>query len=312
MEQSNNNMNPSSKNEDNKPNNKTFMILSAVLFAISCILGYLLYSQKNMTQTVIVEKEKAASSYEQTKGELDELMSKYETMETNDKQLQSQLDTEREKIAELQVQLEKYKGNESMVKKLKNELGTIRKLIKSYLRQIDSLNQVNTALNEENTKVKGDLETERTVTSKLNEDKKMLSEKVEMGAKLKAYSLFADGIDEKGSKDVTTSRARKTDKIRCVFVLGENSIAKSGKRSVYMVVTGPDNKVYAVGQDDSNVITINGSKIVYSSRKEINYDNNSQEVSMYFNKKDDFLSGKYKVDLYCDDSMLGTTSFELK
>jgi hypothetical protein len=35
--------------------------------------------------------------------------------------------------------LEKYKGDASMVKKLKRELETFRGLIKSYLHQIDSL-----------------------------------------------------------------------------------------------------------------------------------------------------------------------------
>lgn len=292
--------------------NKFFMVLSAVLFALSAFLGYQLYNTKS---TVIVQTqtiEKVSGDYDVAKKELAEIQGKYDELSTDNKQLQSQLDAEREHIADISEQLEKYKGDAAMVSKLRRELDTIRKLIKSYLHQIDSLNVLNQNLTQENLKVKSDLESQKGVSAQLNKEKEDLNAKVEMGAKLKAYGLFADGINEKGSKNVTTTKARRCDKIRAAFTLPENSLTKAGEKVIYMRITGPDGNVYNTGVDENSTFTFKGEKLVFSAKKTVQYDNKNKEIEMFFTKRDKFLEGKYKVELYCDDALIGETQTELK
>ena len=71
--------------------------------------------------------------------DFEEVKAAYDELSSDNKQLHSELDSKKEDLEDLGIQLEKYKGDASMVKKLKRELETFRGLIKSYLHQIDSL-----------------------------------------------------------------------------------------------------------------------------------------------------------------------------
>lgn len=299
--------------EKKSTSNRFFIYLSVVLTAVSGFLGYQLYNQKEVVKTQFVEIEKKTSEYDIAKQELGELKAKYDEMQTDNKQLQSQLDMEREKIAELEEMIEKYKGDAVALSKARRELGTIRNLIKSYLRQIDSLNTANQQLQAENAVVKKDLESERGVSKQLNEEKAQLNQKIEIGSKLKAFGVFANGINVKNKdKEIATTKARRADLIRCCFTIAENSIAKAGERIIYMKLTGPDGKVFTNGSDESNTFTFNGQKQQYSAKKNFTYDNKTEETCMIFRKTSDFLPGKYKVELFSDDVMIGATNLELK
>ena len=215
---------------------------------------------------------------------------------------------------DLAAQLEKEKGNRSVVARLKKELETIRNLVKSYLKDIDSLQIANKGLTEENTQVKSDLTTEKGKTTALEAEKQGLNDKVAMGAKLIASNLFADAMRGKliGSKEVSTTKASRADKLRAVFTVTENRLAKAEEKTVYLKITGPDGNVIANGTDEANMFTAGGEKQLFSAKKDIDYQNKNQEVSMYFEKKTEFKPGKYSVEIYVDGGVIGTTSFDLK
>jgi uncharacterized protein (DUF3084 family) len=302
--------------ENNKNSgNRIFVVLSGVLFLISVFLGWQLYRQKNTTKTVIIEKEKVQNDYSSVKSELDEVKKAYDELTTDNKQLQSELDAKREELDDLSQQLEKYKGDAGMVRKLKKELETIRGLIKSYLKDIDSLQQANKGLQDENVRVRGDLKSEQNKTQQLSNEKKALTEKVERAAQLKAYNLFADAVRVKGSdKEITTAKAKRADRIRACFTLSENKIARRESKMLYMKITDPGGQVLVTSTDDGNTFSGNGERQYYSSKKEVNYDNEALELCLAFTKKDsdDFKAGKYKVEVFCDAVQIGSTSFELK
>jgi predicted nuclease with TOPRIM domain len=282
---------------------------------VSLFLGWQLYNQKNTTETLIVEKDKVESDYSTVKEELETVMKEYDALQTDNKQLQSELDSRREELEDMTAQLEKYKGDASMVRKLQKELQTIRDLIKSYLHDIDSLQQANKGLQDENLRVKDDLQQEQGKTQQLSTEKQALSQQVELGSKLKTYQLFADAVKVKGSdKEVTTTKAKRAERIRACFVLSENKIAQKGNRTIYLKVIAPGEEVLITSADEANMFTNNGEKQYYSARKDIVYNNESQEMCLAYTKKEDseLKPGKYKVEIYCDGGMIGNTSFDLK
>lgn len=299
-------------NENKPSSNKIFVYLTIILAALSAFLGYQLFNQKEVIKTQYVEIEKKSSDMDLLMQDLSDAKLDIEKASTDNKQLQSQLDQEREKIEELEQQLEKAKGNAAEVSKLRRELNTIRGLIKSYLRQIDSLNTVNITLQAENATVRKDLESEKSTSKQLTEEKTALSKEVEKGSKLTTFNIFADGINERGSdKESSTTKARKADKIRCCFNLAANHIAKAGEKIVYMKVIGPDGKVFSDGSD-AGTITVGGQAQQYTAKKTINYTNKATEVCMIFRKKDEFAQGKYLIEIFAEEVQIGNTSVELK
>ncbi len=54
-----------------------------------------------------------------------------------------------------------------------------------------------------------------------------------------------------GKKEAETTKARKTEKIKVSFTLGENKIAKTGEKTVYIRIMTPDGKEMAKSYDDN-------------------------------------------------------------
>jgi Skp family chaperone for outer membrane proteins len=300
--------------EKKASSNKLFAILSILFAALSAFLGYELMNQKNEKEIVIVEKDKLSNDFDLAKTQLADVQKAFDGLETSNKQLQSELDGKKEELEELSVKLEKFKGNAGMISKLKAEILNLKNSLQSYVRQIDSLNVVNKALKEENTIVKGDLESEKGKTNQLTQEKTDLTAKVELGSKLKAYEVFSDGIRIKGDKEISTTKARRADKLRTCFIIGENSIAKKGDRTLYAKITTPDGQVLVTSKDDSNMFNAGGTKDYFSIKKPINYSGQAQDVCLYYTPKDKekLKEGKYKAEVFVDNEKLGETTFDLK
>lgn len=302
-----------SKDKKNS-SNKLFAILSILFAALSAFLGYELMNQKSQKETVIIEKDKLSNEFDITKTQLADVQKAFDGLETSNKQLQSELDGKKEELEELSIKLEKYKGNAGMIAKLKSEIQNLKNSLQNYVRQIDSLNVVNKALKEENTVVKGDLENEKGKTNQLTQEKTELTAKVEMGSKLKAYEVFSDGIRVKGDKEISTTKARRADKLRTCFILGENSITKKGDKTLYARITTPDGQVLVTSKDESNMFNAGGTKDYFSVKKPINYTGEAQDICMYYTpkEKEKLKEGKYKAEIFIDNEKLGETTFDLK
>jgi len=300
--------------EKKNSSNKLFAILSILFAGLSAFLGYELMNQKTEKEIVMVEKEKLSGDFETTKSQLSDVQKAFEGLQTNNKQLQSELDGKKEELEELGVKLNKYKGNAGMIAKLKSEIQNLQNSLQTYVRQIDSLNVANKALKEENTMVKTDLESEKGKTNQLSQEKTELTAKVELGSKLKVYEVFSDAVKVKGDKETSTTRARRADKLRTCFILGENSIAKKGDKMVYAKITTPDGQVLVTSKDDSNMFTLGGAREYFSIKKSINYNGEAQDLCLYYTPKDKekLKEGKYKAEVFVDSEKLGETTFELK
>jgi chromosome segregation ATPase len=298
-----------------KSGNKIFVVISAVLFLLSSFLGWQLYTTSNQKETIYVEKVKVETDFASVKSDFEEVKKAYDELSTDNKQLQSELDSKKEELEDLGIQLEKYKGDASMVKKLKRELETIRGLIKSYLHEIDSLQQANIGLQNENKQVRSDLKNEQGKSEQLTSEKNSLNQKIDMGSKLKAYQLFADAVKVKGTdKESTTTKAKRADRIRACFTLSENKLAKKENKTIFMKITAPGEEVLITSTDENNTFTGDGQKQFYSAKKDIYYEQESKEMCLAFTKREsmDFKEGRYRVEIFVDGVMIGSSSFELK
>jgi predicted nuclease with TOPRIM domain len=305
------NTNPTPPAKQNNTTRNVFMVLTGLLAGATGYLGYVLNTTKStvITQTKIIEVK--ASEYDVAKKEIEDINVKFGELKTNNSQLQTELDSEKAHILEVTEQLEKYKGDAAMVGKLRAELGSIRNLIKSYLKQIDELNVANQTLTAEKAQITTQLNTEKTVTTQLNKEKEELNARVAIGARLKTTNMFAEGVKMKGDKYSNTSKARRVDKIRVTCKIGENSIAKKAERIVYMLIIAPDGSIFNNGYDHDE-FKFQGQEISYSGKKLIIYDGDAIDAEFFYTKVKDFDQGKYTIKLVCDDSVLGETTLELK
>lgn len=298
--------------EKKSSGNKIFMILTFVLIAISGFLGWQLYSQKTQKELVIVEKNNLISEKDQMQSELSAMLAKYDSLQTTNGSLSADLEAERAKIIELQQQLEKATADASSMRRYKNEVASLKKKQTELEAQIAELQQANEQLQGENAKVKGDLANQQSVNKELTNENMNLSSTVAKGKLLAAYEVTAEGVQVKGSKEKSTTKAKKVDKVKTCFILGENKIADRGNKEIYLRIEDPSGKVLAKGLGAGNEITVNGQKVAISTKEDVDYSNQAMPLCLYFTKTEELEKGNYKVSVYADNTQIGTTTFELK
>jgi DNA repair ATPase RecN len=250
------------------------------------------------------------------KSNLTKMLSNYDELIKMDKSKSDSLNLEKSKIQGLLNKINTLESQGSLtyskLLKMERENETLREIMKGYIKEIDQLNQLNkkiqTDLDETSEKLTS-TETERDEYKKVAEE---TSEKVKKGAKLQAYSFTSSGMELKRNNTTKeTNKAKETIQIKCLFTVGSNSLANAGKKTVYMQVITPEGKT--LQSRSSNNVTIDGTSVPFSEKRDIDYENNSIDVGIYYDMRGEKATkGTYKVRIYCDGNLIGTDSFTLK
>jgi hypothetical protein len=277
------------------------MIITSVVLGVALILLIYMYFDKKSKmiemETVLTQEKDSLAN------ELRHMVVAYDTLKTNNDTLNAGLQKQKNKIVQL---LSINASNVQLIKKYKNEITTMREIMKSYIVQIDSLNTRNKMLTSENTEIKQQINEVRNTNTELSKVKEELSTKVEVASIIQAKNIVAVSLNKKRKE---TTRIGNLDKLRICFTLRENPLAKSGQKDVYMRVIRPDSLVVTSSPD--NLFEYKGNKIIYSATRQVDYMNQDIEVCIFLDNKGDFVIGNYSVELYLDDNIIGRTNFML-
>lgn len=301
--------------QEKKSDKRRFLVFLLLLsFAGNGVLGWLFWKERNRANVVITEKETIIVERENVKADLMQLQSDYASLRTSDKEIQGELDEKKEQIAKLIVEAEKHKNDAYFISKLKKETETLRKIMQDYVHTIDSLGTMNKTLLTENVHVRTQFLSEKEKAAALAKEKEDLQGVVNTASILRANGTKAMGIIVRsgGKKESETKRARKADKIKVTLTIGENTIAKKGNREVYLRILTPDGKELARALDDANAFSFKGSRGFFCARQSINYDNKELPLSLYAENKAGYIPGKYIVEVYCEQALIGNTTLVLE
>lgn len=297
-------------NETNKSNRLLLiMFVTIVLLLLSNI--FFIYKffttkkEKIYIYTTLINTEEEKQKIE---AELKNMLDQYNQLKINNDTLTKQLEYEKNKIKELLEEIKKVKSaSYYQINQYKKEVETLRNIMKSYIAQIDSLNTRNKLLTEENRKVKS--EYQKVVTEKELIEKKAneLTEKVEIAKTLRAINIVSTGINDRG-KEIT--KAKRVEKIRVCFTITENKIVTPGPKIIYIRISGNDNKV--LPNPDNELFYYLNDSILYSAKREIDYQNADIDVCIYWKNDGSLVPGNYNVDIFCEGKLIGSDTFMLK
>jgi Tfp pilus assembly protein PilN len=277
------------------------MIVTSIVLGVALIfLIYMYFDKKNkmieMETALTQEKDSLAN-------ELRHMVVAFDTLKTNNDTLKAGMEKQKNKIVQL---LSINASNVRLIKSYKNEITTMREIMKSYIVQIDSLNTRNKLLTSENSEIKEQITQVRNTNTELSKAKEELSTKVEVASVIQAKNIAAVSLNKKRKE---TTRINNLDKLRICFTLRENPLAKPGQKDVYMRVIRPDSLVVSSSPD--NLFEYKGNKIIYSANRQVDYLNQDIEVCIFMDNKGDFIIGNYSVELYLDNNIIGRTNFML-
>lgn len=299
----------------NTGRSKTTLMALIIVFAIIVIgLIIVLFQTRTHLKSLLAEKDQQRVELKQ---ELDSLLVEHNKVKTEYGQLSDTLQAKDSIIQANATEIRRLLDTEWEYYKVKKKLSQLQLVAQGYVRQMDSLYRVNAALSEENIAIKKDLKDLKKEKEQIENDRKVLTGKVEIAAVLKAINMEAVGLRTRsgGEKEVTTDKVQRVDQIRICFTIGENEIATPGKKDIYIRIARPDQEILAKSRLDEYSFDYQGERLQYSIMESIDYENRAKEVCVYWKKEyssQELKAGLYHVDIFCENNIIGHTTFTLR
>jgi len=302
------------ENKMKSRSNTTILAIAIILGIIVIGLIIMLFQTRTNLKSLLAEKEQQRVELRQ---ELDSLLVEHDKVKTEYGQLSDSLFVKDSVIQANAVEIRRLLDTEWEYYKVKKKLAQLQLVAQGYVRQMDSLYRVNATLSEENVAIRKDLKDLRKEKEEIENDRKVLSGKVEIAAVLKAINMEAAGIRLRsgGEKEVTTDKVQKVDQVRVCFTIGENEIASPGKKDIYIRIARPDQEILVKSRLDDYSFEYQGERLQYSIMQAIDYDNRAVDLCVYWKKEysnQEMKPGLYHVDIFCENSIIGHTTFTLR
>ncbi len=286
-------------------------LLLVVILVILALTGWLMYDWtqlRSQNQQLQTELEEVSSEKANVKSELADLLVEYEGMKTNNDSLNSQLKAEQEKIQELLEEVKKVKAsNAYKIARYKKEAKTLRKIMRSFVQQIDSLNTLNKQLTARVEKTESKYRHVVKEKEDLVNKSDSLSSQVELASTLKADGITIQALNERGNK---TSRARKAVKVEICFTIRDNAVAAAGNKNIHLRIADPKGNILTNSQ--MGFFMSEGKELAYSASRKVNYTGKKTQACLYFDAANEFESGSFSVDLFEDGKKIGVSTFKLR
>jgi len=286
--------------------NKKIVIPLAVVIALLiggvAYLGVNLINQKqankDMQELADLDKKEMENEYEQFARQYSEMKT-----QINNDSIVAQLTQEQLKTQKLLDELKTVKSNDAReIARLKKELATVRAVLRSYVLQIDSLNQINQNLTAENTRMRGQYAEATRQIEGLNSEKASLSQKVAIAAQLDATSINMIAKKKNGKP---VKKIKDCKSIEVQFHITRNVTASNGVRTIYVRITTPTGNVLKGG----GTFQYENKNIEYSMKKSIEYNGEETAVSTYWQVGEYLGPGNYTVSIFADGNMIGSRVF---
>jgi hypothetical protein len=300
-------------------------------------LGYMLFqskdtvaNQQEVISTKVMELAQTRTKLDSISKELDSQIAEVQKLGGDVTELQkAKVELEQDKkdiqsksASEVASVRSKYEGKiknyeallaskETELVKLREENGVLANENQSLKSQTETLKGENQGIASNAARTKE--EAARQVEEEAAKNK-VLSEKVAKAAALRTEFVKVIGINEKGKESEEKKyKAKKLAKIKVVFQLAKNDLTEKERKTVFIRVLDPDGSTIFDASTGSGNFTFNGQELAYTTRGDLNYDNENLYIEMVYNRGGTpYREGQYKVELYAEGFKIGEGGFEVK
>ncbi len=203
-----------------------------------------------------------------------------------------------------------------------NEIAALNEKIRSYsglieekdqeILELRAMNQQLFAENQDLKTTQAEIEEE---VAQLNIQKEDLQAKVNIAAMLKAENINIAAINSRGKERIETTKDfknRQIERIKVSFQLADNKVAEKGPRNIYVQILAPNSQPIFDVAKGSGTFMMDGVEEFYTVKQDIIFDNTEQELTFYYEKGSDYVSGDHEVRIFVDNYQVGSKTFTVK
>lgn len=287
-----------------KRSSKGYMIIALVLVVLLIPAGFLSVKWGLKAKTIEEDYALIQSARQLFEDQNTALRHDAESLVLALDSLKGQNDTMLVKYQEAVIMLEQLQRektyNYDQLARYRREVETLRGVMRGYLAQIDSLNNVNSTLQAQNIAFRSEISNAQLRADVAEERADELDTRVRIGAVIRSSGIRMVALNN-NSREVRS--IRRAARLRVDFELTANDLAEPGEKSVYVCITGPDG--YPLTPSEMIIFSFEGEDMMASAMRKVDYENQSVPVSIYYDGGG-FERGTYKVDIYLDGRLSGT------
>ena len=289
------------KKERNNGLKTSVIVLAAVAIALGCAFAYTFMKNRGIVRELETDKAALTEQVLAFRDSLSTVNSKYDD-------INAQLDTSREQVNLLIEKLSKTEAtNRAQMRRYEKELGTLRSIMKGYIVQIDSLNTLNKRLTADAAQARKEAAEARQANENLTQEMEGYKKQVSAGKALKARGLLLQGHTGGGK---VTDRHTRVRYLTTELSLIANDIAEKGPVKLYVRIKDPDEVVLL--NESSSSFTLGGETVQASAEREIDYQGEEVDVTIYMNDVEEYVKGIYTAEVYTSKGLLGKTELILR
>ena len=284
---------------------RILIAVSAVLAFICLFLGLQLYQKGETIEAIEGDNATLTLERDQVLFDLEKLRFSYDTLSTENALMLAEIADQRGQIDKLMTRV---KNGNWELGKVKKEAETLRSIMKGYVATIDSLNQLNLALIDENDQMRARVEAIQERNANLVERQQNMEEMIVAGQTLQAAEASATGIRVlSNGRQRDTDRASRTSMVKVCFTLLENRIAEAGAKTLHLQVVNEAGEVLAGEQTERT--TASGTPI--SATRQVDYNNDRVEACIFYIPEGSLSEGAYVIQLLEGDEAIGNAQLVL-
>lgn len=314
---------PQGKNAAPKGDNRKMMLWIIIALAASVVgLGAWFIisstSQKRALEEAIALKEQAEldASERELQNAYDELNNQFADIENGrnlilddsvKRDLQMKYENARLQVERLQQELRNQQNmSAAEIKRLKDEIATLRDLLRHYVEEINRLQLENDSLRTENAQIRDhnrQLSSQVQQTSRENE---VLNERMTLAERLNVTGLSLTALNKKGKVEKKVEKAKQ---LRVIFTIPQNNSTPVGAKTIYLRITSPSGQLLG----NAGTFSFEGANVPYTAKTVIEYAGEEiAGITIYWDVNTALTAGQYTVELFADNFRLTSRSFELK
>ncbi len=301
-------------------NSRAYGIIIALLLLLSAVMGYFFWQKSRTyvqeTAKMELEKQQLELTKAQVEHALDSLSNSYADLRTENETLRGTITSTAALIQEKDAVIRNIKSSTAGdLQHLRDQVSTLEKTRIEYETIISTLKGENDALKAENQRLSGENATLKGSNSALNDQVAVLAKQLEeqirktQSATFKASSFRVTPVRR---NDRLTAKAKRVRAIDVSFDLADVPANYQGTQKVYLVIT--DEKGVPIMSEGPTKATVHapaGAVDITAQQMKTVVLESMQRLSFNFKFDDRLKSGSYVVAIYCDQGLLGASSFRL-
>lgn len=239
--------------------------------------------------------------------QLDSLEAEIERYMGENAELDSALLEKQKEIEQIRVVLRSQQADIREVKRLREQIAILEGTAKRLLDERNLLQYQRDSIESVAVRRQHKIDTMEVVNFQKTRQIEELTEKVEIGSQIRVSDIVINTYNKRGK---TMTRARRVQTFHITGTVLKNILAESGKKTLYLRITAPNGVVLT--SSPGNQFEYEGKTIMFTERREINYNNNDVRFELYYNAENDELdAGVYRVVIFSDGKEVGKADITL-